>query len=47
MNFELLAKIIGANPEKALDVLSRTVDLIKGSPLLQAALAKYIESQAK
>ena len=47
MNFDLLGKIISANPEKALDTLSRAVDLVRASPLLQNALAKWIESQAK
>lgn len=47
MNLDLLNRIISANPEKALDVLSKTVDLVRSNPLLQTALAKWIEAQAK
>jgi hypothetical protein len=47
MNFDLLTKIISANPEKALDVLSKAIDLVKESPLLQTALAKWLEAQGR
>lgn len=47
MTLEWLVTLIQKNPDKALDVAGSAIELMKHNPVLVAAVAKWIEAQAR